>query len=620
LAPTASKPFRIERISDDVSIHDIMTPQSLLIEIGQSSLKVLHRDHGLELPLERLENGRLTSPCRERLAASLQGFLSKHGRRSREQAFCAIGARGVSMRRLTLPASTNEELERLLLLQIESEFPLSPNELAWGYCQPSRNSNLPRAGAGAGQETVVVAVKREVIEEYTEILAGCGLNPIFTLAAWVRSFICTQPPPSYALLDIGRNHSELITFDLTGPTGIRILPWGGEDITRAIEKKLEISHGEAEKLKIDLDQGSGPNGEVGQKIQSAMQAALGSLAGLMNRNSIGQRLYLTGKSARLKEIAPWLAQAIGGGVECQRIDILPGEGRSAAIFGLKRSLEDQESCPPLILQNRKTKVSEAKAGPRVWQWAAAACVLAVASLSLRYAEAYIGKPRLVKKLAEVKSSREGLSRIDRELSFLQYLDTNQPPYLNAIAILAGAAAPGTRLESISMNRRGDLSLRAKMQNPQQATDFRSKLIESGFFSTVVLEEQTPSPDRQVVVRMSAQVKPGARDIPLNEPAKTPGTESKAGAPVRPDAPVPAMPTMIMPSPGSPGPSPGSGPPPGSAPPPGSGPPLKVGNRTTHTEGVEHRRLVQRWMLDVRCSMFAFIGSQTSHDRTLNTKG
>ena len=562
-----------------------MTPQSLLIEIAQGSLKVLHGDHGLELPLERMENGRLTNPCRERLTASLQGFLAKHGRRSREHTFCAIGARGVSMRRLTLPDSTDEELERLLLLQIESEFPLPPNELAWGQCLPNKN-NLPRTAAG--QERVVVAVKREVIEEYSEILAGCGLNPNFTLAAWARCFICTQPPASYALLDIGLNHSELITFDLSGPTGIRIFPWGGEDLTRAIEKKLEISHDEAEKLKINLNQSTGPNGEVRQKIQAAMQGELGSLAGLINRNSIGQRLYLTGKSARLKEIAAWLAEAIGGGVECEGIDLLPGEGRSAALLGLKRAVEDQEHTPLLILQNRRTKPSEGKAGASAWQWAAAACVLAVASLSLRYAEAFLWKPRLIKKLAEVRSSREGLPKIDRELSFLQYLDTNQPPYLNAIAILAGAAAPGTRLESISMNRRGELSLRAKMQNPQQATDFRAKLVESGFFGSVVLEEQTPSPDRQVVIRMSAQVKPGsARDTFLNEPTKAPGTEVKPGSPGRMDAPTPTMPTMTLPPPGSPEPS------------PGNGPPLKIGNRTPLLEGAAGSLLVQGSMLDVR---------------------
>ena len=44
----------------------------------------------------------------------------------------------------------------------------------------------------------------------------------------------------------------------------------------------------------------------------------------------------------------------------------------------------------------------------------------------------------------------------------------------------------------------------------QVTDFRAKLIASGFFSNVSVEEQSPTPDRQRVnLRMIAQWKPAA---------------------------------------------------------------------------------------------------------------
>jgi hypothetical protein len=151
------------------------------------------------------------------------------------------------------------------------------------------------------------------------------------------------------------------------------------------------------------------------------------------------------------------------------------------------------------------------------------------SLSLRYAEALFQKPRLSRKLAEVSTYKNKLPKVDKELSFLQFLKTNQPAYLDAISIIAGSAAPGTRVDSLSINRRGDLSLRGTMQNSQQITDFRSKLIDSGFFATVAVEEQTPSPDRQrVVVRISAQCKPSAEaKIETARSAET-GSASLAG--------------------------------------------------------------------------------------------
>ena len=248
-----------------------------------------------------------------------------------------------------------------------------------------------------------------------------------------------------------------------------------------------------------------------------------SLAGLINRNWSGKKLYLTGKSSRLKEIAPRLAQALGGGVECERIEPRPGEGRSAATLGLKSYSEKNGGRPPLVLDLKTTKGGESVAPPILWKWAAWACLFAIGLLFLPYAEAILLKPRLSKKLATIKAYRESLPKIDRELSFLHYLETNQPPYLDALFILANAAAPGTRFDAVSMNRRGDLSLRGTMQTAQ-AAEFRSKLIDSGFsqasssknrhphrIGSGSLSESRLSASHPVPVRLSRRVLPRRRN-------------------------------------------------------------------------------------------------------------
>ena len=507
------------------------------LEIGQSTLKALDGDAGFELPLERQENGRLTARCVENLSSRLRAFLQQQRWQPRRRAVCAIGARGVSLRRLTLPAASKEELQRLLLLQIEREFPLPPDELAWGF-RPLNQERLPRNGGTAAQELFLVAVRKEVLREYSEILSGCGLSAVFTLGALARSALCRQPPGSFSVLDIGRSHSELVFFDNGAPSAIRILPWGGEDLTHAIEKGLGISHDEAEKVKVRLEEEPASSEELRQKTHAAIGAELNSLAGSIQGHGIGRKLFLTGESARLKNFAPLLARALGDPAECERMEVAPGAGRSAAILGLKRSCEEDGAAPLLVLQLAPSRNGETVARPASWKWAALAGLLVVCSLSLRYAEVLFQKPRLARRLAEIKGSRDKLPQIDRELSFLQYLKTNQPPYLDAISILANSAAPGTRPESLSMTRRGDLSLRAGVRDPQQIVEFRSKLIDSGFFSTVVVEEQTPTPDRQkVVVRMSGQWKPPgerkpfAAEVPRAELGKSrpPMREGKPGS-------------------------------------------------------------------------------------------
>jgi Tfp pilus assembly PilM family ATPase len=572
---------------------------SLYIEIRQSSLRVLHGEHTLELPIERQENGRLTEGCRERLVAGLQNFLHKKSWQPRLRALCAIGSRGVSLRRMTLPAAPKEELYRLVNLQIESEFPLPPDSLAWGYRQLSPAA-VAAGSDGNRQELLVVAVKKEVVEEYAELFSSCGIAPQFTLAALARSSLCHHSSESCAVLDIGRKQSELISFKNGAPVSIRIIPWGGENVTRLIEQNLGIGTDEAEKLKIKWDEGSGTNGEVGRPVQDAIGSALDFLATAIGTNWSGEKLYLTGRSARYREMPAQLAKRFASRTQCERLESIPDHGRSAAILGLKKSSEANGGEALLVLRLKEAKPGDGAAkGPAWktavlkvlngkedepisrtanWKLAVLALALALASLCFPFAEALLLKNRVAKKLATLKADKVRLATIDRELSFLQNLKNTQPPYLDALSVLANASQGG-KLDSISMNRRGDLSLRGTLRGAQQVTDFRNKLIQSGFFSAVSVDEQTPSPDRQkFTIRMTAQWKPlGGRERAVIDPSPEEIEKLKARSkdPQFAMPPDMGMPPGMMP-PGMPG-----GPmPPKGQPGPGSAPKNSPGKKMT----------------------------------------
>jgi len=489
---------------------------TIYIEIGQSSMKVLDGNDGLELSLERLENGRLTPLCAERLTASLRVFLKKHSWRSKVRAVCAIGARGVSLRRMTLPnAASDEELERLLALQIERDFPLSPDELAWGY------SKFGRSASDNGTDVLVGAVKKDVIEQYAQLLSDAGLTPTFTLSALARGLLCSQAS-TFSILDVGRNHSELISFRDGTPENIRVFAWGGENVTAAIEKKLGVSHADAEKAKLSRTEPT-TNGEAKQNISSLIAHEIDGFAKSIPANALGDRVYLTGGGTRLDDFASRLVNAVGNGTRCERLETVDGEGRSAAIVGLCLFDAKAGRIAPLILRPRSLAEQSKTAAPGALRWALLGLALLVACVSVRYAEAIIKKPQLTRRLAEVKTYRDSLPRIERELLLFEYLRTNQPAYIEPLFALAGTVPPGTRIDSINMNKRGDLSLRATMKDPQQIVQMRSKLIESGLFTSVVVEEQTPSSDRQKLsVRMSGQWKTTGSmpDPPLTSTNKT----------------------------------------------------------------------------------------------------
>jgi hypothetical protein len=517
----------------------------LFIDIGQSSLHAVHGEDAFAFPIERAENGRLTDLCRERLALSLRGFLSQKGRATGWSAFCAIGARGVSMRRLSLPASSEEELRRVLRLQIESEFPLSPDELAWGS-RPVGPPRAPAIGVPSRQEWLVVAVKKEVLEEYAGVLAACGIVPIFTLAALARAELHPPPSGSCTVLDIGRTHSELMSFDNGVPASIRILAWGGETITRSIQEKMAVSHDEAEKLKMTLDQPGVASGPQGQLLQSATESALAALAAGLKPASLGGKLYLTGKSARNPRMAPLLAGVLWGAVACESVEQAPRAGPSAVIAGLMKSTGSNSASPPLILELGGGQGATRPARPAVWKWAAAAVLLALGALLFPYAEALVLKPVLERKMAALEADRGRLATIDQELDFLEFLKQNQPPYLDTIYLLARSAPQGTRLESLSMSRHQQISIRLKTANSQEVSDFRTKLIDSGWFANVMVEEQAPSPDRRVSVRMTAELKTAESRKPLA--AEPPGKKRETSLPGwgGPEFSMPPPPMMMPP--------------------------------------------------------------------------
>jgi hypothetical protein len=240
---------------------------------------------------------------------------------------------------------------------------------------------------------------------------------------------------------------------------------------------------------------------------SAVEAELSSLASAVRAHWNGQRLYLCGETARLNGFPERLSKAAGG-IDCGLIKTPPGEGRSAAILGLKRECESNGGEPALIFQTKPTGEKDPVKGPVQWKWPALAAFLLLALFSMRYVEPFVQRPRLVKRIAELKAYREKLPNVDRDLVFLQYLKTNQPTYLDSIAVLANASPQGIKLDSVALSRRGDLSLKATMRDFNQAVDFRAKLIASGYFSNVVVEEQTPSADRQkMAVRITGQWNP-----------------------------------------------------------------------------------------------------------------
>ena len=454
-----------------MKIQALLNPPPLFVEVGQDRLKAKRGLAGLELSLDREPDGHLTAQTRTKVIAALKNLVQAKNWLPRARAWCAISSRGISLRRLSLPGGTKEELQQRLLLQIEAEFPLAPEDLAWG-CQPVGQA-LPTNGALPRQELLVAAVKKELVADYQEILRASGAEPMFTLAAMARWNFCGRPTGTFVMLEVGERQSEMTTFENGLPAVSRIV------------------------FSDDKKNGDPASGRA--------EALAQSLPGI----PVGAKVFVSGEGIST-EFTERLARSLGNGSQCERLETMPVAGNSAAIAGLEQCA-GLGRAPSLLIRLESSGAVANGSTTFDWKtWGMRAGALATTVLLLPYAEALLLKPHLEKKVAAFKKESERLTVINRELEFLSDLKLSQPPYLDLVYVFAKSAPPETRFDSISLNRHGEVSWRATFRDAQQVADFRGQVIASGFFTNVVVEEQAPTPDhRKVSVRMSAQERPAA---------------------------------------------------------------------------------------------------------------
>ena len=467
----------------------IINQEPVLLEFSAGTLTAVRGSESVNFPLDRLPSGGLSAACREKVTAGLQQFVGRKQWQPRVRAICAIGAAGLALRRFNLPVASGEEFQRLLRLKIEMEFPLPPEELAWGWVALSGNVSGQRA-------VLVAAVRKEVVAEYAAILASARMQTVFTPAALVRSELCGDTASAGAMLEVGDTTSELAVFNGGTVASVRIIAGGAA------------------------------NPEV----------LPGSVLKAISPDGLVKKWLVSGNAAGLDQV---LAQL-------RRIELVAAEaltipaGKTAAILGLEQC---RAKNIPLLALETSSKTTAARfdfSGTQTQFWLRRAVALLAVLLLLPYAEALLLQPLVAKKYAVAKAEQARLvSVVDPELRFLQFLKQNQPPYLDAFFLFAQATPPGVRLDPVTLNQRGEISLRAVFQNAQQVTDFRSKLNAGGYFTNLVVEEQSPTPDRQRLnVRISARwnvaaLRAGLKsELPPSESAKKPAGDLRPASAMR----------------------------------------------------------------------------------------
>lgn len=158
-------------------------------------------------------------------------------------------------------------------------------------------------------DNLYAAAPKGIVNDYLEVLKGANLEPIvfeiesLALARAIKAKNCL-------VADIGVRTTNLSIFDKKGQIKISVsIARAGDQFTKAISKKLNVSLSQAEKLKIDcgLDK-TKKQGRIMLVLQKELQPIIKETKKIINLygKSIDE-ILLNGGSSQMPEIADYFS-------------------------------------------------------------------------------------------------------------------------------------------------------------------------------------------------------------------------------------------------------------------------------------------------------------------------
>ena len=256
------------------------------LDVSRSSLKAVRLQSGKEnLELTDLEIieypfvlGRDEAALEQEIKNALAAFLSRHKLR-RDLVVASLPVHSTFNRFIKLPPVAPDRLKEIIQFEAQQHIPFPLNEVIWRY----QSSGKP-VQPGEEMDVGIFAIKKELVDQFSSLLASVGVNVDIVqfnpVALYNFVMFDYDLGRNFIILDIGANNTDLILVD-EERFWIRNIPIVGNDITKTIQQKFDISFSEAEQKKTGVSEGP----EAG-KIFNVIQNVLKDLTSEIHR-SIG---------------------------------------------------------------------------------------------------------------------------------------------------------------------------------------------------------------------------------------------------------------------------------------------------------------------------------------------
>ncbi|TMB28454.1 MAG: type IV pilus assembly protein PilM, partial [Deltaproteobacteria bacterium] len=242
----------------------------------------------------------------------------------------AIGVSGhsVIIKKISMPRMTRDELEESIQWEAEQYIPFDVKDVNIDV----QILTPPDQDTGAGQmDVLLVAAKKDMINDYTSVVAEAGLIPVVVdvdAFAVQNAFEVNYDLPRSETVVLVNAGASVVNINVLAnglTTFTRDVTMGGNQFTEEIQKQLNVSYDEAEKLKVGGDQAQDSDSVVPQEVERVIQGVADQMAGEIQRSldfytataadSHISRLYLSGGTAKIPALFKVIEQRVGVPVE-----------------------------------------------------------------------------------------------------------------------------------------------------------------------------------------------------------------------------------------------------------------------------------------------------------------
>ncbi len=183
---------------------------------------------------------------------SIQELLSQTRITSKD--ICSsIAGSGVIIKNLTIVVTDMKEMNDQVLWEAEQYIPFDISEVVIDY-------HVIKKGADNNVEVILVAVKRDLLDQYVTVIQDSKLQPkimdieVFALQNTFETNYPVSDTEASLLVDVGAMSTKTVICSGGIPYFVKDAPYGGEMVTQEIQRELKLPSAlDAEALKTSAN-------------------------------------------------------------------------------------------------------------------------------------------------------------------------------------------------------------------------------------------------------------------------------------------------------------------------------------------------------------------------------